>query len=190
MRWFPVIAGAVLAFPSPAHAKITFDFGANTGHVDAEDVRRAFGWDAATLRRKAAGLEFQHVRLVQDTYSVVCDGASARPVRAVHTAQDAKEFLTVEVVRGPPARDVTGFRIVKAYAGISGTTVPPEPGTPCPAPGTGATVRTSRVVSTTVTTTLVAESGSTRAELLRVVTEPAGVWVSGALRARNPHTGV
>ncbi|GGN75542.1 hypothetical protein GCM10010112_46900 [Actinoplanes lobatus] len=172
MRWLSVIVMAVLALPGPAHAKVTFDFGTNTGFVDAEDVRQAFDWDAATLRSKAKGLEFEHLRLVQDTYVVVCGGAGARPLRAVHTAQDAKEFLTVKVARKPGTRDVTGFRIVKAYAGISGTTVPPAPGTPCPEPKPDEKVRTSRLVSTTVTTTLVAKSGPDRVELYQVRTGP------------------
>ncbi|GGN05264.1 hypothetical protein FHR83_001376 [Actinoplanes campanulatus] len=172
MRWFPVIVLAVLAFPGPAHAKVTFDFGTNTGFVDAEDVRRAFDWDAATLRAKAKRLEFEHLKLVQDSYAVVCGEAGARPVRAVHTAQDAKEFLTVKVVRRTGTREVTGFRIVRAYAGISGTTVPPEPGTPCPEPTPDEKVRTSRLVSTTVTTTLVVKSGPDRVEIYQIRTGP------------------
>ncbi|MBO3737047.1 hypothetical protein [Actinoplanes flavus] len=172
MRWFPVIVMAALALPGPAHAKVTFDFATNTGFVDAEDVRQAFDWDAATLRARAKGLEFEHVKLVQDVYAVVCARAGARPVRAVHTAQDAKEFLTVTVVRAAGTRKITGFRIVKAYAGISGTTVPPTPGTPCPEPKPDDQVRTSRLVSTTVTTTLVAKSGPDRVELYQIRTGP------------------
>jgi hypothetical protein len=165
-----ILAGGILA-AAPAHAEVAFDFAANTGTVGADEMRQSFGWDAGTVRARATGVEFAKDILVQDVYSVVCGPAGTPPVRTVHARQFAKEFLTMSVDRDK-AGEVRGFRITGAEAGISGTTVPPTPGLPCPAPGTGS-VTSAVVVSTTTTLTLLATSGDTTHDLAQLRTGPA-----------------
>jgi hypothetical protein len=165
-----ILAGGILV-AAPAHAEVTFDFTANTGTVGAAEMRQSFGWDAATLRARSTGVEFAEDILVQDVYSVVCGPAGTPPVRTVHARQFAKEFLTMSVDRDK-AGEVRGFRITGAEAGISGTTVPPTPGLPCPAPGSGL-VTSATVVSTTTTLTLLATSGENTRDLAQSRTGPA-----------------
>lgn len=186
-----VFLAALVVPADPARAAVRFDFSAGTGAVDAADLRRSFGWSEATLRARAAALRFTKGTLIEDVYSVVCGQAGTPPVRTVHARQFATEFLTRTVDRGPNG-DIRAVRITGPEAGISGTTVPPTPGLPCPeptgapepsdAPTTGTasagagigertpppgTVSSAVVVSTTTTLTLAAESGGVTRELLR-----------------------
>lgn len=180
-----VVAGTMLS-ASPARAEVTFDFAAHTGHAGATELRQAFGWDAAALRSRAAGLTFTRNTLVQDVYSVVCGPAGTRPLRAVHARESGTYFLTSAVDRDPRG-EVRGLRITGADAAISGTTVPPTPGLPCPGtdddpsrstvarPGPGprpGNIRTATLMSTTTTLTLIVRSGDVTRELAELRTGP------------------
>jgi hypothetical protein len=163
---------AGLAFPAPAAAAVTYDPDAKTGFVDRGDVRTAFGWTDATLASHAAGLVFEHEFWSRDTYSVACGGAA---FPAEHQRAFGHYGLTGEVVRdsqrgaagyqGPPA----GFRITGARYGISGTTVPPMVGGPCPeghGRPAGTTIDRVRLVSAADGWALTVTSGGLRRELL------------------------
>jgi hypothetical protein len=134
------VAGAVLAtgipFATPASASVTYDPETKSGFVGGGDVRNAFGWTGAMLESRASGIVFDHGFWSDDTYSAVC-GERAFPL--VHhreyghfelidaVAHEAKGNLRA----GPPGR-VTGFRLAGMRTGISGTSVPPAAGQPCP----------------------------------------------------------
>jgi hypothetical protein len=142
------LAGATLAagvvFAAPASAAVQYDPASRTGFVGAADVRRAFGWTAAMLAARAGGVAFDHDFWTDDTYSVVC-GKRTYPV--VHHKEYGHYELTEAVVRGAGARSaagygggITGFRLGGATSGISGTSVAPAVGQPCPTgkgPGQG-----------------------------------------------------
>jgi hypothetical protein len=167
-----LLVGAALAgvplFGAPAFASVRYDPDARTGFVDGSDVRAAFGWSSATLAARAAGLVFGHDFTTVDTYAVVCGGA-AFPVE--HPRVFGRFELTDVVVprsgraaaAGYGGRSV-GFRLTGARSGISGTSVAPAPGQPCPRGG-GAVSRV-RLVSTTTGWTLTVDSGDVRRELL------------------------
>lgn len=166
-----VIAGAVLS-ASPARAEVTFDFAAYTGYAGAAELRYAFGWNDATLRQRAAGVALTMSTLIQDVYSVVCGAAGTPAVRTVHAREFGTMFLTKTVDRAAGGA-VRGLRITGSDTGISGTTVPPARGLPCPGgdPEAG-TVRAAAVVSTTKTLALNAESGSATRQLAMLRTGP------------------
>jgi hypothetical protein len=158
-----VVAG--LAVATPASASVQYDPVAKTGYVDAGEVRKAFGWTGSTLAARAAGLVFDHDFWTDDTYSVACGGATF-PV--VHHREYGRFDLTDVVVRatergaatgyhGPPA----GFRLTGAHSGISGTSVGPAVGQPCPADqgqAPGSTIDRVRLVSSTTGWALTATS--------------------------------
>ncbi|MET0426201.1 MAG: hypothetical protein ABW046_20200 [Actinoplanes sp.] len=179
-------AGAALAagltFAAPAAAvtndpvtfdSVTYDPDAKTGFVDRGDVRKAFGWSEATLAARATGLVFDHEFWSRDTYSVAC-GQAAFPVE--HHRAFGHYGLTDELARDPRRGAATGyqgrpagFRITGAHYGISGTTVPPMVGQPCPEeqgrpPGT--TIDRVRLVSSASGWALTVTSGDVRRELL------------------------
>jgi hypothetical protein len=142
-------AGVALAV-GLAPASVTFDPESNSGYVGATEVRKAFGWSAAALTERAAGVAFQHGFWGEDTYTVSCGG---RAFRMVHQHDYGHYELNVTPTRANSGyRDVTGFRIDGAYAGISGTTPPPSPGDPCPQEQAGGLKITKSVLVTSVST--------------------------------------
>jgi hypothetical protein len=171
-----VVAGATLAgcvaAAGPAAAAVTYDPEAKTGFVDRNDVRKAFGWTNAVLASRASGLAFGQEFWTDDTYSVTC-GRQAFPV--VHHREYGRFELADVVVRdgrrgsrtGYQGR-LTGFRLTGARTGISGTSVPPEVGQPCPqTPDQGPTIDRVAAVSTTTGWALTASSQDVQRELLR-----------------------
>jgi hypothetical protein len=174
------VAGAVLATgiasATPAAAAVTYDPVAKTGLVGAADVRRAFGWTAATLAARAGAVAFDHAFWTDDTYAVTCGG---REYPVVHHKQYGHYELTDSVVRRGPRADtgygtvVTGFRLAGAWAGISGTSVAPAVGQPCPAGRVpGATIDEVRLVSSATGWALRASWGKVRRELVRSPAKP------------------
>ncbi|WP_305787187.1 hypothetical protein [Symbioplanes lichenis] len=163
------LAGAVLAGglvgATPAAAAVRYDPQARTGFVGVTDIRGAFGWSGRTLAERAAGLEFDHNFFADDTYSVTC-GAGVFPV--VHHREFGRYQLNDTVTRtgGGYGGGVAGFRLTGPIAGISGTSVAPAAGQPCPE-RPGALIAEVRLTATTVGWTLsVSSEGETR-ELLR-----------------------
>lgn len=169
-----VVLGAALATgvapaAAPASAGVTYDPDARTGFVAGADLRRAFGWSAATLTARAGDVAFDHDFWTDDTYSATC-GPARVPV--VHHREFGRYELADAVVRrdGPRSSTgygdgVTGFRLTGASFGISGTSVAPAVGQSCPGrPGT--TIGALKLVSTAAGWALAARSGETRRELL------------------------
>jgi hypothetical protein len=170
------LAGAVLAaglaFAAPASASVTYDPARQTGFIGEGDVRKAFGWTGAKLAARAAGLVFDHDFWTDDTYSVSC-GEADFPV--VHHRDFGRFELTDVVVhdghRGAAGYrgKLTGFRLTGAHLGISGTSVPPMAGQPCPpdhAPVPASTIRSVRLVSTTTGWALAVRSGDVSRQLV------------------------
>ncbi|MFG1610791.1 hypothetical protein [Actinoplanes sp. NPDC049265] len=159
-----LVAG--LGYAGPAAASVRYDPAAQTGFAAATDVRRAFGWSDRVLAARAAGLVFNHDFWTRDTYSVWC-GEGPFPV--VHEREFGRFELTDVVVRdaGRGAstgyagrRRLSGFKIVGPYAGISGTSVAPAVGQPCPEPR-GPKVTRADLVSTRTGWSLSVTSGAT-----------------------------
>ncbi len=166
------VTGATLTagvgYAGPAAAAVRYDPDAKTGFADAADVRRVFGWSDATLSARAAGLVFSHDFWTRDAYSVSC-GKGSFPV--AHQREFGRFELNGRVVRearrgarrgastgyGDGTR-LTGFRITGPYAGISGTSVPPAVGQPCPE-SRGARITRADRVSTTTGWSLTISSG-------------------------------
>ncbi|MGA5305770.1 hypothetical protein ACPCHT_38155 [Nucisporomicrobium flavum] len=170
------VAGATLAtgigYAVPAAASVRYDPAAKAGFADAADVRKAFGWSEAALTAHAAGLDFGHEFWTEDTYTVSC-GAGSFTVR--HQREFGRFALADRVVRearrgapagyGAPAR-LAGFRITGPYAGISGTSVPPAVGGPCPEPR-GQKVTRATLTATTAGWSLTVSSGAATRVLRR-----------------------
>ena len=162
------VAGAALAaglgHAVPAAASVQYDPAAKSGFADAADVRTAFGWSDATLAAGAAGLAFNHDFWTADRYSVQCGKG---PFVVEHQRDFGRFELTDVVVREPrrgtPTRygerpRLVGFRITGPYAGISGTSVAPAVGQPCPEPR-GPRITRADLVSTTTGWSLTVSSG-------------------------------
>jgi hypothetical protein len=196
------VAGAILtigvAFAAPASAAVRYDPETKTGFVDTADVRQAFGWTTATLVLRAGGVAFDHEFWTDDTYAVAC-GGRVHPV--VHHRVSGRFELIHAVVRRDGPRPstgygITGFRLTGASSGISGTSLPPAVGRPCPAgPGwvPGSTVDKLRLVSSATGWSLVVRSGGDRRVLRRVtvkrvVRHQQVRWYgnSGMYRAHSP----
>jgi hypothetical protein len=167
------LAGATLAaftgafVAAPASAAVTYDPSTKAGLVGGGDVRRAFGWTTAQLAARASGVSFDQDFWTDDTYAVTC-GPRTFPV--VHHREFGRFELNVVLKRRRGAATgyagtPTGFRITGARSGISGTSVAPAAGQPCPS-GAGATTAT-RLVSTTTGWALSAHSGAESRQLLR-----------------------
>ena len=174
----PVFAAAAPAVPSPTLAPLTshasrttirYDPADKTGFVGAADLRNAFGWSAAELAQRASGLEFAHEFWSDDTYSVSCGGPE---FSVVHHLDFGRFTLVYKVGSGGRAAGLRayrskGFEITGATSGISGTSVAPGTGQPCPE-GAGSIVRV-RKVSSSVGWALTVSSGGVSRELLRRV---------------------
>jgi hypothetical protein len=147
-----IAAGSLLA-PAPAAASIRFDPATNTGFIDGEDVRKAFGWDEAGLARNAPEIGFTYHVGKEATYAVACE----RGVRAEtgHNPGSTSAGLDTVVAWNPGGR-LTGFRLTGASSGASSMDIAPEPGLPCP-DERGGTIREVKYLNTTVTTGLSAE---------------------------------
>lgn len=172
-----VLAGSALAVvlvsasPAPASAAVRYDPEAKTGFVGAGDVRRAFGWSGTTLAARAAGLVFDHDFRTEDTYSVSCGRAAAFPV--VHHRVFGRYELGGVVVRETGRAAATGyrggllgFRLTGPRFGISGTSVAPAVGQPCPREGSEElTVGKAVLVSSADAWTLIARSGDDSREI-------------------------
>lgn len=156
-------SAAALAFGTPASASVTYDPETKAGFVDRGDVRSAFGWTDRVLASRAAGLVFEHDFWTDDTYSVAC-GGPAFPV--VHHREYGSFELTDTLApagyHGKPA----GFRLTGAHSGISGTSVPPAAGQPCPAANQGPTITRARRVSSATGWALTVSSLGVRRDLL------------------------
>jgi hypothetical protein len=171
----PAVAGATLAagvaFAAPASAAVTYNPVTRTGFVAAADVRQAFGWTPAKLAARAGGVAFDHDFWTDDTYSVVC-GKRTYPL--VHHREFGRYELTDAVVRSGGSRaaaqygtrSISGFRLAGASFGISGTSVAPAVGQPCPSRVKGSTINALRLVSSATGWSLAARSGDVRRQLL------------------------
>jgi hypothetical protein len=178
-----VVAGAAFAVSiagaGPASASVRYDPGTKTGFVDESDARKAFGWTDAMLASKAAGLVFDHDFWTDDTYAVAC-GRDAFPV--VHHRDFGRYELAGTVVRdarrGAPIGyhgRLRGFRLTGPYLGISGTSVPPAVGQPCPeSKDQGPAIDRVRLVSTTTGWSLTVSSGDVSHRLLAGESRTAG----------------
>jgi hypothetical protein len=172
------VAGAILttgiAFAAPASAAVRYDPEAKRGFVDTADVRQAFGWTTATLVLRADGVAFDQEFWTDDTYSVSCAGR-VHPV-VHHRLYGRFELIDAVVRRDRPGPStgyrITGFRLTGARSGISGTSLPPALGRPCPAgPGgvPGSTIDKIHLVSSATGWSLAVRSGDDR-RVLRVAT--------------------
>jgi hypothetical protein len=156
-------SAAALASGTPASASVTYDPVTKAGFVDRSDVRSAFGWTDRVLASRAAGLVFGHDFWTDDTYSVAC-GGPAFPV--VHHREYGNFELTDTLSPAGYGGEPAGFRLTGAHSGISGTSVPPMVGQPCPAADQGATVDQARLVSSTTGWALTVSSLGVRRDLL------------------------
>ncbi|MEU4236067.1 hypothetical protein [Actinoplanes sp. NPDC026619] len=146
-----------------AAAPVSYNPQAMTGFVGESEVRAAYGWSAATLAKRADALEFSHEFWTDDTYSVSC-GGDVFPV--VHHHDFGRFGLVFQKAHAAGGYGkLTGFRITGANWGISGTSVPPMVGQPCPSEGRGPTVKKARKVSTTKGCTLTVTSADVRRDL-------------------------
>jgi hypothetical protein len=142
-----VATATVLALANPA-ASVRYDPETKTGFVGSADVRKVFGWSSRELASNASGLVFGEDFWTDDNYRATC-GAKVVPV--VHH-RDFGRFELIDTV------SYKGFRITGARFGISGTSVPPGPGQPCP-DGKGPTITRVRLVSSTTGGKLTVASG-------------------------------
>jgi hypothetical protein len=152
---------ALTAGAAPAAAAARYDPAAKTGVVTGQDLRAAFGWSKPELASRAHGIVFDHDFWTDDTYSATC-GTRTFPV--VHHRDFGRFELTDEVTRD--GYGGVRFRITGPHSGISGTSVPPQPGQPCPEDET-ATIDRVALLSSATGWTLSATSGDDRRELLR-----------------------
>jgi hypothetical protein len=176
MRLLPVFIGAIVAgsvlAPAAAHAAIRFDPATNTGFIDGEDVRKAFGWNTADLARNAPEVRFTYHVGKTATYAVTCE--KGIQVEAGHNPGSTSTGLNAVVTRTRATSTVTGFRITGASSGMSSIDVAPEPGLPCP-DERGGDIRSAKYLNTTVTTGLSAEFGSIQAYFPHP-TKPTQTW--------------
>jgi hypothetical protein len=158
MRLLPLMISAIavgsLLTPTPASAAIRFDPVTNTGFIDGEDVRKAFGWDQAGLVRNAPEIGFTYHAGKEATYAVVCERGVR--VRAGHNPGSTSAGLDTVVTWNLTDGTLTGFRLTGASSGASSMDIAPEPGLPCP-DERGGPIREVKYLSTTVTTGLSAE---------------------------------
>lgn len=135
-----VVAGAVVAAGvttgGPASAAVTYDPQTKKGYVANADLLKAFGWNDAMLTAKASGIVFNHDFWTDDTYSVTC---GKRTFPLVHHREFGRFELFDAAVNDDKKRaakgytgKLAGFWLTGPRFGISGTTVGPTAGQPCP----------------------------------------------------------
>jgi hypothetical protein len=139
-----------LALATTAAGSPTYNPTTMTGFVTAGELRTSFGWTGKKLRSRAAEVTFSHRKLIEDRYAVRCGTIRTE---VTHYRQTMRMDLATEVTRSKTG--VTGFRLTGAISGISGTSVPPTAGAPCPTKK-GKTIDAVRLTSTTETSTLTA----------------------------------
>ncbi|MEV6299772.1 hypothetical protein AB0M02_10250 [Actinoplanes sp. NPDC051861] len=150
-----VLALLLVFSASPAYGAVKFDPQTGTGFVDRADVRKAFGWDDAALNARAGDVEFGYRTSTDDVYSVMC---GRRTIRVPHQRVSSSTALKVRVERD-------GFALDGAVAGISGTSVAPAVGFPCPDERKPADKITKvELLCTSTRAALVASHGSSPAE--------------------------
>ena len=162
---------AAVAFGTPVSASVTYDPETKTGFVDNSDVRDAFGWTGITLASRMRDVVFDHDFWTDDTYSASCGG---KAVAIVHH----REFGRFELTGAPATRRERGaaagyhgrpigFRLTGASSGISGTSVPPAVGQPCPpAQAPSATIDKIHLASSTTGWALVVRVNDVRRQIL------------------------
>jgi hypothetical protein len=133
-----VAAATLITAANPASAPVRYDPETKTGFVGASDVRKAFGWSGRELSSRASRLVFDHDFWTDDTYRATC---GEREIRVVHH-RDFGHFELIDTVT------YEGFRISGPRLGISGTSVPPAAGQPCP-DNRSETIGKVRLVSST-----------------------------------------
>jgi len=156
---------AALGYAAPAAAAVRYDPGSQSGSAGAADVRQAFGWSEAKLEARAPGLVFGHEFWTADRYSVSC-GKGSFAIR--HEREFGRYELAGVAVREPRRGSSTAygqqpplaaFRIDGPRAGVSGTSVAPAVGQPCPEPR-GPRITRAELVSTTTGWSLTVSSGA------------------------------
>ncbi|MEU7907623.1 hypothetical protein [Actinoplanes sp. NPDC049118] len=128
-----------------ASASIRFDPAKGTGYVGRNDVQAPFRWSNAVLQARAAGITFSHSRSIEDVYSVVCGwdkpngGRDHVTIVVTHPRLSTRVYLRSSVAydassvsSAEPRGRVVGFRLTGAVSGVSGTSVGPAVGAPCP----------------------------------------------------------
>ncbi|GAA2659759.1 hypothetical protein [Paractinoplanes durhamensis] len=182
----PQLAAIVTAGFTLASPPVTYDPEAKTGFVGESNIRVAFGWSPATLAARAAGIEFSHEFWTDDTYTVSC-GKAEFPV--VHHREFGRFGLldTVARTRSGYRSRVIGFKLLGAHFGISGTSVAPGPGQPCPADAQGTTIKRAKLVSTATGWSLSATSGD-KTEVL-IPGRGRGGAHAGVAQAGGTHAG-
>ncbi|MBU2664648.1 hypothetical protein KOI35_14185 [Actinoplanes bogorensis] len=176
-----VVVGAVCAagfvVGGPAQAAVTYDPETKKGYVSRADLLKAFGWNDATLAAKASGLVFNHDFWTNDNYTVSC-GKRTFPI--VHPLEFGRyELFDVTVTEkgrgaaGYGGKTVLGFWLTGPRFGISGTSVGPMVGQPCPQDAK-AKITSVKLVSTTTGWGLDAASGEvSKALATKAETKPA-----------------
>jgi hypothetical protein len=169
---------ATVAAAAPASAAVTYDPQTKKGYVARGDLQKAFGWTDATLSAKASTLVFNHDFWTNDTYTVAC-GKTPFPV--VHYREFGRYELRNAAVldkgrgttKGYSGR-LVGFWITGPSFGISGTSVPPTVGQPCPDPTKGPKVTSSRRTATVTGWALSVSAGEDNRRLVTKETPAAG----------------
>jgi hypothetical protein len=170
------LAVAGLAFVAGlAPRPVTYDPETKEGFVDAAEIRDKFGWSEATLAARAGSIAFTHDFYTDDTYTVSC-GKESFPVVFHHDYGYLALTRTIARETSGYHPKLLGFRITGANAGVSGTTVPPLAGEPCPEKGRGGEkITRSHLDKSVETWALTASSGTASRRLMVVrVTRPAG----------------
>nr|WP_221377630.1 hypothetical protein [Actinoplanes polyasparticus] len=142
---------ATVAAAAPASAAVTYDSRTMKGYVARADLQKAFGWSDSKLSAQASTLVFNHDFWTNDTYTVACGG---QPFPVTHYREfgryELRNAAVLDKGRGTAKGyrgKLVGFWITGASFGISGTTVPPDAGQPCPDATKGRTITSSRRVS-------------------------------------------
>jgi hypothetical protein len=141
-----VALAAGLLYAAPASASVRFDPDRGTGFVGGGDVRTPFRWSGAMLQSRAAGVTFSHSRSIEDTYTVVCGwDTTPRGTRkhltivmthiresSVLNLGSSVAYDAATATATDPKGRVVGFKLTGAVSGVSGTSVGPTVGAPCP----------------------------------------------------------
>ncbi|MCO8269792.1 hypothetical protein M1L60_04195 [Actinoplanes sp. TRM 88003] len=174
--------GAALALvagvSAPAAAAVTYDPKTMKGYVARADLQKAFGWTDTTLSAKASTLVFNHDFWTNDTYTVAC---GKKPFPVTHYREfgryELRNAAVLDKGRGTVkgySGKLVGFWITGASFGISGTSVPPTAGQPCPDATKGKTITASRRASSVSGWALSVSSGEENRRLVTKETPAQG----------------